>query len=158
MNYQLVSSTLNRSSFFGTSPLAKASRHYKEVYIHFNNTIMPITLHPTRSISITPEERNQWSSTVAIAATPETRGQLQLYSTNCVQLTSEKDQLKNKSQLTEWHKYLSARIKALWHVRTTLIIRCLAARLTAQQHPRNKANATWLKAVINNSLASPANS
>lgn len=82
MNYQLFSSTLNRRSFFGTSPLAKASRHFKVVYIHFNNTIMPITLHPTRSLSITPEERNEKSSTVAVAATPKTEGQLELYSLN----------------------------------------------------------------------------
>lgn len=57
---------------------------------------MPITLHPTRSLSITPEERNEKSSTVAVAATPKTEGQLELYSLNWVQLTSEKDQLENK--------------------------------------------------------------
>lgn len=39
----------------------------------------------------------------------------------------------------------------------SLLIHCLAAHLTVQQHPCNKANATWLKAVIN-SLVVPTNS
>ena len=40
----------------------------------------------------------------------------------------------------------------------SLITRCLAAHLTVQQRPRNKANATLLKALINNSLVLPTNS
>lgn len=40
----------------------------------------------------------------------------------------------------------------------SLTIRSLAACLTVQQHPSNMANATWLKAVINNSLVLTTNS